>query len=129
MEQKTDHPYLLSPSYHAIPQPRSNISTGKYLTKYPFRRDAKIVTKRVRSGWKLAIWYGLEYDNRGKASWDKSNLTDGHLTEDSALDEVLNMFDLDARGYWTPLTNMDEFEDDDDDGLGGITQGIGRMNW
>lgn len=30
---------------------------------------------------------------------NKSNLTHGHRTEESALDEVLNMFDLDARGY------------------------------
>ena len=39
------------------------------------------------------------------------------------------MFDLDARVYWTPLTNMDEFEDNEDDGLGGITQGMRQMNW
>jgi hypothetical protein len=102
---------------------------GKYRERYPKRHDAKVVTGRDRQGWYLHIHYGLEYDYRGRKSWNKSHLVDSMDSQQAALDEVLEMFDYAENGFWTPLSNMDDSDDDEeeDDGLGGITQGMGRM--
>jgi hypothetical protein len=82
---------------------------------FPDRHDAQVRTGRTRKGWWLSIYYGLEYDRWGRKGWNKSHLVEGRTTEKYALDDVLEMFDIAADGFWTPLSNMDSDDEDEDD--------------